>query len=42
MLRDMLDTNPCRRVLRDQPASLCPRFNAEEPEEHPGVECGLG
>ena len=29
MLRYMLDTNLCIRVLRDRPASLRPRFNAE-------------
>ena len=29
MLRYMLDTNLCIRVLRDRPAGLRPRFNAE-------------
>jgi tRNA(fMet)-specific endonuclease VapC len=29
MLRNMLDTNLCIRVLRDRPAGLRPRFNAE-------------
>ena len=29
MLRYMLDTNLCIRVLRDRPAHLRPRFNAE-------------
>lgn len=29
MLRNMLDTNLCIRVLRDRPAALRPRFNAE-------------
>ncbi len=29
MLRAMLDTNICIRVLRDRPAALRPRFNAE-------------
>ena len=29
MLRHMLDTNLCIRVLRDRPAGLRPRFNAE-------------
>ena len=29
MLRNMLDTNLCIRVLRDRPSSLRPRFNAE-------------
>jgi tRNA(fMet)-specific endonuclease VapC len=29
MLRHMLDTNLCIRLLRDRPASLRPRFNAE-------------
>ncbi len=29
MLRNMLDTNLCIRVLRDRPASLRPRFDAE-------------
>jgi tRNA(fMet)-specific endonuclease VapC len=29
MLRNMLDTNLCIRVLRDRPAGLGPRFNAE-------------
>ncbi len=29
MLRHMLDTNLCIRVLRDRPASLRARFNAE-------------
>lgn len=29
MLRYMLDTNLCIRVLRDRPAYLRPRFNAE-------------
>ena len=29
MLRYMLDTNLCIRVLRDRPASIRPRFNAE-------------
>jgi tRNA(fMet)-specific endonuclease VapC len=29
MLRYLLDTNLCIRVLRDRPASLRPRFNAE-------------
>ncbi|WP_428490616.1 tRNA(fMet)-specific endonuclease VapC [Rhodopila sp.] len=29
MLRNMLDTNLCIRLLRDRPASLRPRFNAE-------------
>lgn len=29
MLRNMLDTNLCVRVLRDRPAGLRPRFNAE-------------
>jgi len=31
MLKYMLDTNICIRVLRDRPASLRPRFNAEAP-----------
>lgn len=29
MLRYMLDTNLCIRVIRDRPAGLRPRFNAE-------------
>jgi len=29
MLRNMLDTNLCVRVLRDRPQGLRPRFNAE-------------
>ncbi|MBX9700082.1 MAG: tRNA(fMet)-specific endonuclease VapC [Acetobacteraceae bacterium] len=29
MLRNMLDTNLCIRLLRDRPAGLRPRFNAE-------------
>jgi tRNA(fMet)-specific endonuclease VapC len=29
MLRNMLDTNLCIRVLRDRPAGLRPRFNTE-------------
>ena len=29
MLRFMLDTNPCIRVLRDRPAELRERFNRE-------------
>ena len=29
MLRYRLDTNLCIRVLRDRPANLRPRFNAE-------------
>ena len=29
MLRNMLDTNLCIRVLRDRPAGLRPRFNDE-------------
>jgi|ERR1700712_5119805 tRNA(fMet)-specific endonuclease VapC len=29
MLRNMLDTNLCIRVLRDRPPGLRPRFNAE-------------
>lgn len=29
MLRCLLDTNPCIRVLRDRPASLRARFSAE-------------
>ena len=29
MLRHMLDTNLCIRVIRDRPAGLRPRFNAE-------------
>lgn len=29
MLRNMLDTNLCIRVLRDRPAGLRPRFNEE-------------
>ena len=29
MLRYMLDTNLCIRVLRDRPRELRPRFNAE-------------
>jgi tRNA(fMet)-specific endonuclease VapC len=29
MLRHMLDTNLCIRVLRDRPAGLRPKFNAE-------------
>jgi tRNA(fMet)-specific endonuclease VapC len=29
MLRNMLDTDFCIRVLRDRPAGLRPRFNAE-------------
>ena len=29
MLRYLLDTNFCIRVIRDRPASLRPRFNAE-------------
>jgi tRNA(fMet)-specific endonuclease VapC len=29
MLRYMLDTNLCIRVLRDRPPALLPRFNAE-------------
>lgn len=29
MLRYLLDTNLCIRVLRDRPATLRPRFNAE-------------
>ena len=29
MLRFMLDTNLCIRVIRDRPAGLRPRFNAE-------------
>lgn len=29
MLRHLLDTNVCIRVLRDRPASLLPRFNRE-------------
>ena len=29
MLRYLLDTNLCIRVIRDRPASLRPRFNAE-------------
>ncbi len=29
MLRYLLDTNLCIRVLRDRPANLRPRFNAE-------------
>jgi tRNA(fMet)-specific endonuclease VapC len=29
MLRNMLDTNLCIRVLRDRPVGLRPRFNAE-------------
>lgn len=29
MLRYMLDTNLCIRVLRDRPAALRERFNAE-------------
>jgi tRNA(fMet)-specific endonuclease VapC len=29
MLRSMLDTNLCIRVLRDRPQGLRPRFNAE-------------
>jgi tRNA(fMet)-specific endonuclease VapC len=31
MLRFMLDTNLCIRVLRDRPQNLRPRFNAEAP-----------
>src|ERR1700727_780421 len=30
MLRNMLDTNLCVRVLRDRPAGLRPRFNDED------------
>jgi tRNA(fMet)-specific endonuclease VapC len=29
MLRNMLDTNLCIRVLRDRPVGLRPRFNTE-------------
>lgn len=29
MLRYLLDTNLCIRVIRDRPAGLRPRFNAE-------------
>ena len=29
LLRNMLDTNLCIRVLRDRPSSLRPRFNSE-------------
>jgi tRNA(fMet)-specific endonuclease VapC len=29
MLRNMLDTNLCMRLLRDRPQGLRPRFNAE-------------
>jgi tRNA(fMet)-specific endonuclease VapC len=29
MLRNMLDTNLCIRLLRDRPQGLRPRFNAE-------------
>lgn len=29
MLRYLLETNPCIRVIRDRPAGLRPRFDAE-------------
>ena len=50
MLRYMLDTNLCIRVLRDRPSGLRPRFNAEAdgpvPFDYPGKsladDLGLG